>query len=215
MKTYTADEVSEILGDAGREKANVWLARGDGIAVYRNEDLGSGDLGNFKFLSFGSATAQFVVPPEQLPDFPNEINWRFRLHGVYRSTTLLTEPVTHDWVSIGTILDMFVRNFTIDSLPEREKWPTGRITEVGLTSYAEGFAHINARVLTWDQRLVNVTLTAAAPTRVVDRLAEFMWSVTVPGIFGMIADKTTNGTEDNLGSAFVKLYNVSLNKEGA
>lgn len=213
MKTYTADEVSEILGDAGREKANAWLARGDGIAVYRNEDLGSGDVGSIKFMSFGSAEAQFVVPPEQLPDFPSEINWRFRLHGVYRSTTLLTAPAVHDWVSLGTILDMFVRNFTIDSLPERKKWPEGRITEVGLTLYAISFMHVNAKVLTWDQRSVNVTLTALAPDRVVDRLGEFMWSVTVPGVFGVRAAETTNGTEANLGSAFVKLYNVSLDKE--
>lgn len=211
MKTYTADEVSEILGDAGREKANVWLARGDGIAVYRNEDLGSGDLGNFKFLSFGSATAQFVVPPEQLPDFPNEINWRFRLHGVYRSTALLTEPVEHDWVSIGTIVDMFVRNFHIDSMPEEKKWPGGRLADCSLTLYEEGLLHITGTVLTTNVALhADVTLSAqVSPKREVDRLGEFTWSVTLPD------GRTRNTKEYGLGPAFVGLYNVSLNKEDA
>lgn len=207
MRTYTADEVSEILGDAGREKANVWLARGDGIAVYRNEDLGSGDVGSIKFMSFGSAEAQFVVPPEQLPDFPNEINWRFRLHGVYRSTTLLTAPAVHDWVSIGTILDMFARNFHIDSAPEEEKWPGGRLTECTLVAY-DTILRINGKVLTTRHLPTGVGLSARlSPKREVDRLGEFTWSVALPD------GRTRNTKEYGLGSAFVGLYNVSLDKE--
>lgn len=76
---------------------NGWLARGDGVAVYRNNDLGHPDIGHMKFLSFGSPEAQLEVgdPPEQLPDMGHEINWRYRLHGVYRG-----EPINAtEWIT--------------------------------------------------------------------------------------------------------------------
>lgn len=64
---------------------NCWLARGDGIAVYENQELGNPDLGHRKFVSFGSPAAQLETanPPERLPDIGNTINWRYRLVGCY------------------------------------------------------------------------------------------------------------------------------------
>lgn len=69
---------------------NDWLARGDGIAVYTNEDLGHPDLGDKRFVSYGSQAAQLETdtPPEQLPDTTMSINWRYRLTGTYRGEVL-------------------------------------------------------------------------------------------------------------------------------
>lgn len=62
-----------------------WTDRGDGCAVYRNEDIGHPDLGRMKFVSFGSEAAQLEVsePPSTLPDIGEEINWRYQLFGTY------------------------------------------------------------------------------------------------------------------------------------
>lgn len=56
-------------------------ARGDGIAVYENVDLGHPEIGLCKFVSFGGENAQLGgdVPPEKLPDIGSTINWRFML----------------------------------------------------------------------------------------------------------------------------------------
>lgn len=85
-------EDAEYARDAMR-LIDGWVARGDGCAVYRNEDLGHPDMGRLKFVSFGSAAAQIVTeypgiparePPDRLPDIGDEINWRYVLIGVYR-----------------------------------------------------------------------------------------------------------------------------------
>ena len=62
-----------------------WVQRGDGAAVYRNEDLGHPGLGERKIVSFGSPAAQIetLQPPEQLPDIGGAINWRYRLESFY------------------------------------------------------------------------------------------------------------------------------------
>lgn len=67
-----------------------WLARGDGIAVYENHDMGHPELGHRQLVSYGSpaATLETDTPPERLPDFPATINWRYSLIGVYRQPTL-------------------------------------------------------------------------------------------------------------------------------
>lgn len=102
---YTKDEISEILSDQFDDlddvslladairKINRWLARGDGVAVYENVDLGHPFLGHKQFLSFGSDAAILEVEreedlPDRLPDTPTTINWRYYLQGTYRGEAL-------------------------------------------------------------------------------------------------------------------------------
>lgn len=89
MKHLSREELQ--LDDDSIPIVNRWLERGDGIAVYENHDLGHPELGHRQFLSYGSPAAQFETdePPQRLPDFPQKINWRYTLVGVYRG-----EPLT-------------------------------------------------------------------------------------------------------------------------
>lgn len=64
-KIFTADELSAYVArqfeaDAPEviRKINAWLARGDGVAVYENCDLGAKDAGASKIMSYGSGAAQ-------------------------------------------------------------------------------------------------------------------------------------------------------------
>jgi len=61
-----------------------WFDRGDGCAVYENQDLCSRDLGHQQFVSYGSPSAQLETPepPVQMPDIGRSINWRYRLVAV-------------------------------------------------------------------------------------------------------------------------------------
>lgn len=73
---------------------NGWLGRGDGIAMYENQDLGHPDLGDKRYVSYGSPAAQLETstPPTQLPDgIGGTINWRYVLIGTYRGTEPLTD----------------------------------------------------------------------------------------------------------------------------
>lgn len=77
------------------EKVNEWLSRGDVACVYRNEDLAHRDLGTFMVMSYGSPAAQIeatipgeVNPPTRMPDFGDQIGWRYVLFGVYRGQPL-------------------------------------------------------------------------------------------------------------------------------
>jgi hypothetical protein len=94
MKEYTTDEIRAYLtrqygNDAATviTQVNRWLARGDGIAVYENQDLGHHDLGSCRLMSYGSPHAQLEtdVPPSTMPDIGNEIGWRYLLAGTYRT----------------------------------------------------------------------------------------------------------------------------------
>lgn len=72
---------------------NGWIDRGDGLAIYRNEDLGHPLLGHLQFVSFGSPAAQLEVLtaeelPERLPDIGGRINWRYCLIGYLRGEHL-------------------------------------------------------------------------------------------------------------------------------
>jgi hypothetical protein len=79
-----ADGDEEWVSGA-KSMVDQWVARGDGVAVYRNEDLGHAEMGRMRFVSFGGPAAQFRdPPPARLPDFPDEINWRYVLFGLYR-----------------------------------------------------------------------------------------------------------------------------------
>lgn len=96
VKELTAGEfmdgLREQYGDQAAEVAeqvNRWLARGDGVAVYVNQDLGHPELGGWRPASFGSPTALLEVAtaaelPQRLPDTPKQINYRYYLEAVYR-----------------------------------------------------------------------------------------------------------------------------------
>jgi hypothetical protein len=96
MAELTKDQVLTEFSEHGYDQqwvydqVNIWLARGDGIAIYRNEDLGHVDVGLIQIVSYGSAEAQLedAEPPEQLPDIGGAINWRYRLHGTYKGEAL-------------------------------------------------------------------------------------------------------------------------------
>lgn len=89
MKEYTADEIRELLPE-NIDTVNNWLARGDGLAVYENSELGHPELGHKQFVSFGSRAAMLEVPepPTTLPDIGDSINWRYQLVGTYRGELL-------------------------------------------------------------------------------------------------------------------------------
>lgn len=76
------------------DQMNKWLRRGDGIAVYENHDFGHPDLGDRRFVSFGSVQAQLETedPPTVLPDSPKQINWRYQLIGTYKGAALPLRP---------------------------------------------------------------------------------------------------------------------------
>jgi hypothetical protein len=90
MKTFTTDELKEVLDKENWPLVNRWLERGDGVAIYENHDMGSHDVGHKKFVSFGSVTAQLEVqePPQRLPDIGGQINWRYQLIGTYKGEAL-------------------------------------------------------------------------------------------------------------------------------
>lgn len=91
MTHYDAAAMRAILpGPGAVATVNRWLARGDGIAIYENVDLGSPDVGHRKFVSYGSTAAQLETetPPSRLPDIGDQIHWRYYLQGVYRGGVL-------------------------------------------------------------------------------------------------------------------------------
>ena len=97
MTEYTAATLSALLADRYQPgdipeivgKLNAWLARGDGVAVYENNDLGHYDLGRIICLSYGSDVAVFETePPQRMPDLPDVIGWRYTLAGTYRGEAL-------------------------------------------------------------------------------------------------------------------------------
>lgn len=69
------------------DQVNGWLRRGDGIAVYENQELGNQQFGHRQFASFGSAASMLpgsvTELPERLPDTSTKINWRYLLVGYY------------------------------------------------------------------------------------------------------------------------------------
>lgn len=83
---YSLAELDDML-----PKLNTWLERGDGVAVYENEELGHPQAGHVQICSFGSADAQIEseLPPQRMPDIGPHINWRYSLLMAYKG-----EPVT-------------------------------------------------------------------------------------------------------------------------
>lgn len=64
-----------------------WLERGDGVAVYENLLMGSGNFGHKQFCSYGSQAAQIPTgddgPPQRMPDI-GKPNWAYHLAAKYR-----------------------------------------------------------------------------------------------------------------------------------
>lgn len=95
VQNYFGDDI-DVIGDGAEmvrsvtAQMNKWLERGDGVAVYENQDLGHYKLGDKQFVSFGSSAAQLEVdtPPAQLPDTPTSINWRYALIATYKGEPL-------------------------------------------------------------------------------------------------------------------------------
>lgn len=95
MRDISREEIEADLDSDYWETVNRWLERGDGIAVYQNQDFGSPQLGEKKYVSFGSTAAQLETeePPQRLPDIGGAINWRYWLVGTYKGAPLGGGPV--------------------------------------------------------------------------------------------------------------------------
>jgi hypothetical protein len=222
--TYTSTEVAEIVGAEAIEQVNEWLARGDGIAVYVNADLGSHEVGHHRMASFGSPRAQFVVPPDQLPDFPGEINWRYRLEGVYRGREL-TSPAEHDWASPTTVLELITASFRspIKGRPDRlvgygievRKYAEASIVTITLDvtrrpevgpQQGQGEYQMAGRVLTPLIGGARITVSTLTNERgEVDRLGWFHWLIE--------GDTPLQGDDSNLGSTIVNVHNLSMDRD--
>jgi hypothetical protein len=50
-------------------------------AAYQNHDLGHRQLGHLRFLAVGPQNTIKETPKPRLPDFSNEINWRYQFVG--------------------------------------------------------------------------------------------------------------------------------------
>jgi len=92
-KRYSDGDVRELLTEQGYEPHEQdrafaligrWHARGDGAAIYENQDLGHPELGHIQIVSYGGPDSQLETPtpPERLPDIGGHINWRYTLTGV-------------------------------------------------------------------------------------------------------------------------------------
>jgi hypothetical protein len=99
---YSAQDLRDLIDSEGSvaernamlSQINVWLERGDGVAVYENHDLGHPELGHKIFLSYGSPAAQITMdtPPGPCPvdlgRLGGRMHWRYRLVGTYRGEPL-------------------------------------------------------------------------------------------------------------------------------
>jgi hypothetical protein len=93
MKTFTYEEIKEILDPQFWPVINGWIGRGDGVAVYRNQAMDSSGAGERQFVSYGSTVCQLEMGesdlPKRLPDMGGKINWMFQLEGVYHGRYLI------------------------------------------------------------------------------------------------------------------------------
>lgn len=100
--TEGGGETSQGWYDSIKDLAKRAHARGDGVAIYVNNDLGHPDLGQWQVVSYGGGEAQLesrgVAPslpigrkrflhgddmlPTTLPDIGGRINWRYTLEAV-------------------------------------------------------------------------------------------------------------------------------------
>lgn len=224
-RTLTATEVAEIIGNEGITEANEWLARGDGIAVYQDKALDSSSVGHRRIFSFGSPEAQFVVPPEQLPDFPGEINWRYQLEGVYRRNMPLAPPAEHDWATPIKVLELITASFRspIKGRPDRlvgyslevRQYVEASIVTITLDvtrrpevgpEQGEGEYQMAGRVLTPLVGGARITVSTLTNERgEVDRLGWFHWLIE--------GDTPQQGDDANLGATIVNVHNLSMDRD--
>lgn len=93
VDTWTISDLLRIATQADEDPD--WIAsirtlgvraheRGDGLAIYINEDFGSAEMGSWKVVSYGSPVSQIetATPPTTLPDMGGAINWRYVLRAV-------------------------------------------------------------------------------------------------------------------------------------
>lgn len=102
-EVLTPKELGEMLDWRSHATINKWLARGDGAAVYRNENISPmpDSHPEYKTVSFGSTAAMLEVdvPPQTLPDIGGQINWRYQLFGTCRGAEIpedLTDSMRHE-----------------------------------------------------------------------------------------------------------------------
>lgn len=92
-KTYSQSDLILVIDPSVIPQVNVWLERGDGVAIYENVDLGHPMLGHKIFLSFGSPEAQIEndEPPGPCPIDLGRMglmHWRYHLDGTYKGDPL-------------------------------------------------------------------------------------------------------------------------------
>jgi hypothetical protein len=90
LRAYYGPEHEEWLRGQLIPQLNRWLARGDGVAVYENHDLGHPDAGELRLASYGSPAAQLEgsEPPARLPDIGGMTGWRYALVATYQGEQL-------------------------------------------------------------------------------------------------------------------------------
>lgn len=89
MKTFTRQEIEEILDQPFWSTINGWIIRGDGVAVYRNMAMDSFMGGERQFVSYGSSVCQLEMSedklPIRLPDMGGKINWAYQFEEIGRA----------------------------------------------------------------------------------------------------------------------------------
>lgn len=93
LEIFGQHTTDESYVSSAAETINRWISRGDGVAVYENNDLGHPGLGQKQLVSFGSPDAQLEVSreelPSRLPDIGGNINWRYLLVAIYTGSETL------------------------------------------------------------------------------------------------------------------------------
>jgi len=72
------ESVEELQARIAPESLVTMQERGGTWFAYRNEDLGHPECGHLQFLSCGPGCSH-EIPPEQMPDTPTGLGWRYRL----------------------------------------------------------------------------------------------------------------------------------------
>ena len=94
MKELSHKALLDILDPEHHDTVQRWLDRGDGVAVYVNQDFGSFHAGHRQFVSYGGPSAQIILtgdekgPPTRMPDIGGSINWAYQLEWVVPNPTM-------------------------------------------------------------------------------------------------------------------------------
>lgn len=216
IKQYDARELQLLVSnDDNIDTINVWLERGDGVAVYENQAFDSSTFGHQQFVSFGSPTAMLEVdePPVQLPDIGNAINWRYQLRGTYRGAVLEHLPEM-DWITPHVMCERIVSSFTNPNGAHVD-----RVSSWGL----EVRRVVNGSGEPTQAQRVEVSIQLLAPAIAVavqtwlypegiNALGSFDWFITDHNDASDIP-APHRGSDLNLGSTVVTVHNACLPKE--